>query len=236
MKNKTKSISLTAIVPIYNEEKFIKKSVERLINENIFKEILLVDDCSTDGSSKIAKKMQKENISIKYLRTNKNSGKGSAISSVKNFITSTHVVIHDSDLEYFPDDIVEMFEAANHNTDSLILGSRFIGNKDRKNIYKRTVLANNVISAFFSLINFYRISDVATCYKLMPTKFFINENFKEKGFSIEIELLSKFLKFNKSVVEIPIKYEGRTYEEGKKIKTVDGFLYIYSILKYRFFN
>ena len=139
-------------------------------------------------------------------------------------------------MEYFPDDIIEMFKLCEENPKSLILGSRFIGNKERKNVYFRTSLANRVMSLFLSLINFYYISDVASCYKLMPTEFFVNENFKEPGFSIEIEILAKFLKFNRSVIEVPIKYEGRSYEEGKKIKTIDGFNYLLSTLRYRFFN
>jgi len=146
------------------------------------------------------------------------------------------VVIHDADLEYFPDDIVEMFNLVEDNPESLILGSRFIGTKDRKNVYFRTNLANRTMSLFFSLVNFQYITDIATCYKLMPTSFFKDLNIKEKGFSIEVELLSKFLKTNRNVIEVPIKYEGRSYTDGKKIKASDGFKYLFNTVKYRFFN
>ena len=122
------------------------------------------------------------------------------------------------------------------NPDALILGSRFIGNKVRKNVYFRTNVANRVMSLFFSVVNFYFITDVATCYKLMPSSFFKEVSLKEKGFSIEVELLSKFLKINKSIIEVPIKYEGRSYTEGKKIKTSDGFKYLFNTLKYRFLS
>ena len=145
-------------------------------------------------------------------------------------------MIHDADLEYFPDDIQEMFISSKKNPNSLILGSRFIGNKVRKNVYFRTNLANRVMSLFFSIINFYYITDVATCYKLMPSSFFKEVTLREKGFSIEVELLSKFLKMNRSILEIPIKYEGRTYTEGKKIRTSDGFKYLFNTLKYKFVN
>ena len=119
---------------------------------------------------------------------------------------------------------------------NLVLGSRFIGKKQRSNIYFRTYIANKVVSLFFSLINQKRITDVATCYKLMPTSFFKQNNFKEKGFSIEIEIISKFLKNNKNIIEVPISYNARSYEEGKKIKTKDGFFYLFNTLRYRFFN
>ena len=92
------------------------------------------------------------------------------------------------------------------------------------------------MSLFFSIVNFYYISDVATCYKLMPTDFFKKTTLKESGFSIEIELLSKFLKYNRSVKEVPIKYEGRSYSEGKKIKTIDGVKYLLNTIRYRFIN
>jgi dolichol-phosphate mannosyltransferase len=228
-------ISLTVIVPIYNEEQFLEQSVGRLIDSDIYENILLIDNNSFDNSYEIAKNLQKKYKKISIYKTDNIAGKGVVISFAKKLIETSHVIIHDADLEYFPSDIVEMFELAKKNPKSLILGSRFIGFKQRKNIYKRTLFANKIMSLFFSIIYVYSVSDVATCYKLMPSEFFKNTNFKEKGFSIEIELLSKFLKFNKSIIETPIKYEGRSYDEGKKIKAIDGFLYILNTLRYRFF-
>ncbi len=226
--------SLCALVPIYNEEIFLEKSVLGLINTSIFDQIILINDCSTDNSEIVIRKLADNHSEIEHLKTDKNSGKGSALSQSKKLINTSHVVIHDADLEYSPSDIHNMFEVSKNNTNSLILGSRFIGNKERKNIYLRTKLANKYMSLFFSFINNYRVSDVATCYKLMPTKFFLKHNFYEKGFSIEIEMLSKFLKYNPSIIEVPISYTGRSYSEGKKIKTLDGFKYLYSTMKYRF--
>ena len=229
-------VNLSVIVPFFNEEIYLEKSVQRLLENNIYEKIILIDNNSTDNSNYIAHQLAKQNKNIQVHKTGIERGKGSALRCAKKFVKTSHVVIHDADLEYFPDDIIEMFKLCEENPKSLILGSRFIGNKERKNVYFRTSLANRVMSLFLSLINFYYISDVASCYKLMPTEFFVNENFKEPGFSIEIEILAKFLKFNRSVIEVPIKYEGRSYEEGKKIKTIDGFNYLLSTLRYRFFN
>jgi len=228
--------NLCVIIPFYNEIDFLLKSVNRILKEEIFEQIILSDDCSDDGSELIAKKLSKQHEKIEYRKSLKNSGKGDALNNVKSFIKTTHVVIHDADLEYFPEDIVEMYQISKNYPKSLILGSRFIGAKERKNVYFRTKLANRVMSLFFSLLNFYKISDIATCYKLMPSEFFQNISLKEKGFSIEIEILSKFLKFNRSIIEVPIKYHGRSYADGKKIKTSDGFKYLFNTLKYRFFN
>ena len=228
--------NLTVIVPFYNEENYLQKSIDRLIDSDIFDKIILVDDCSTDNSANIANKNVLENNKMIFLKSSSNKGKGSALNLAKNIVETSHVIIHDADLEYFPDDIVEMFNWVKENQDSLILGSRFIGNKKRSTIYSRTLLANKVMSSFFSFINGYKVSDVATCYKLMPSSFFKEMDIKENGFSIEIEILSKFLKYNKSIKEVPIKYEGRSYNQGKKIKNLDGFKYLFNIIKYRIFN
>ena len=122
------------------------------------------------------------------------------------------------------------------NPDVLILGSRFYGNKSRENIYIRTDFANRFLSLFFSIVNFYKISDIATCYKMMPSKFFKETKFKEKGFAYDIEILTKYLKYNKFIIEYPIKYQGRSYSDGKKIKTSDGFSYLFNTLRYKLFS
>jgi glycosyltransferase involved in cell wall biosynthesis len=228
--------NLSVIIPFFNEKEFLLDSVNRVLETGIAHQIFLSDDFSNDGSEIIAKKLSEEHEFITYIRSDKNKGKGSALNNVKKYIETSHVVIHDADLEYFPSDIVEMFEVSKDNPECLVLGTRFTGEKERKNVYFRTGLANRVMSLFFSVVNFTRITDVATCYKLMPTQFFQSISLKEKGFSVEIEILSKFLKTNNKIKEVPIKYEGRTYSEGKKIKTLDGFMYLFNTLKYRFFN
>jgi glycosyltransferase involved in cell wall biosynthesis len=229
-------MNLAVIVPFYNEEKFLKKSVDRLLDNDIYFQIILADDCSSDKSSFIAKNLQKEYKKIEYVRSENNEGKGSVINLAKDLVKTTHVVIHDADLEYFPEDIVQMNKQSVENPNSLILGSRFKGIKNRNNIYIRTYTANKAMSLFFSIVNYYRITDVATCYKLMPSNFFKQINITEKGFSVEIEILSKFLKYNRSVIEVPISYEGRSYEDGKKIKFRDGYEYIVNTLVYKIKN
>ena len=228
--------TLTVIIPFFNEEKFLERSLKRVIESNVAQSILLVDDNSSDNSSIIANKYVKMYEHLEYIKIHENKGKGFAISNVKDIITTTHVAIHDADLEYNPNDLKKMFKLVSTYPNSLILGSRFIGDLKRENIYLRTYFANKLISYFFSFIQFYRVTDVATCYKLFPNEFFKNLKIREKGFSIEIELLAKYLKYNKSIVEVPINYVGRSYAEGKKIKLSDGIFYILNIIKYRFRN
>ena len=223
--------TLTVVVPAFNEENTISESLERLKNISIITEILVLDDGSTDKTKQLVVNAALANNKINLVHFDVNYGKGAVLNKSREFITSDYVVIHDADLEYFPEDIEEMFKEV--NGDNLILGSRFIGNKKRLNVYFRTYLANKVMSLFFSLVNFIKITDVATCYKMMPSDFFKSSSFTEKGFSIEIEMLSRFLKTSNQIIEVPISYKGRSYKEGKKIKLQDGFLYLINTVKYR---
>ena len=226
--------NLTVIIPFYNEEKFIERSLNRVLQSKIADEIILIDDGSTDSSFKIVNEITNSLSFAKVLKSNKNLGKGNALNIARRYINTSHVVIHDADLEYNPEDILKMIQKSKRSPNSLILGSRFIGSGLRVNIYKRTYFANKLMSLIFSFIHSFKISDIATCYKLMPTNFFKNLNIKENGFSIEVEILAKFLKYNKSIMEVPISYQGRSYEEGKKIKATDGIGYIIKTFKYNF--
>lgn len=226
--------SLTVIVPFYNEEVFLSESLQRLINTNLADKILLIDDCSNDESPEIAKRFEKKFRNISLIQGSVNRGKGGAMSLSVDNLETDFVVVHDADLEYNPKDLIEMFNLAVDNPEHLILGTRFDGKKKRKNIYKRTYYANQFLSVFFSIIHGRKITDVATCYKMMSSNNFRKIEISEKGFAVEIEILSKFLKITKDVIEFPIDYSGRSYQEGKKIKLIDGFKYVYSIVKYRF--
>lgn len=226
---------LTVLVPFYNEEAFLQKSFQRLYDSNVAEYIFLINDSSKDSSKTIAQKNADRYSNVELFSTLSNQGKGAALSYVKEFVKTTHVAIHDADLEYDPKDLIALRNISIKEKDSLILGSRFIGNLKRHNVYKSAFFANKFLSKFFSIINNYEVTDVATCYKIFPTKFFKNTDFYESGFSIEIEILTKFLKHNKSIFEVPITYFGRSISEGKKINIFDGFWYIFNMLRYRIF-
>lgn len=223
--------NLSVIVPVYNEEKFLKKSLKRLLEIDEGLNILIVDDCSEDNSVNIAKSFSESNPRIKLITKNRNQGKGSVLVEGFKNVDTEYCAIHDADLEYFPKDLTSMYQEINEKT--IVLGSRFIGNLERKNIYIRTFIANKFMSKFFSLINRVRVSDVATCYKMFPTNMVKNLDLQEQGFSIEVELLSKLLEKSSNYIEIPIHYEGRSYKEGKKIKLKDGIYYLINTIKYR---
>ena len=222
--------SLTVLVPFYNEEKTLYKSVSRLLNLDIFDEIILINDCSNDESILIADELEKQNRNVILVSTKQNLGKGGALNYAKNLISSDFVVIHDADLEYDPRDIVNLFNLAKKEN-TMIIGSRFKGDEERKNLYFRTFYANKFFSKLFSILFNCKLTDVATCYKLMPSSFFKNQHFTQVNFNIEIELLFKYLKTGNNVLELPISYIGRSYKEGKKIKTSDGISFLRYMIK-----
>ena len=226
--------SLSVIVPVYNEEQFLSSSLDRLLASGVADEIIISDDGSTDNSKNIAREYSTKYQNIKLLLSETNRGKGRALTVAKDKITSDFVTIHDADLEYFPEDLHSMYLKIQEHPNSLVIGSRFIGNVERKNIYKRTKVANKAISLFFSMVHFKKVTDIATCYKMINNKNFQKIDFIEKGFSIEIEIVAKYLKINKEVYEVPIRYEGRSYLEGKKITTANRFKYLFNTVKYRF--
>lgn len=228
--------SLSVIVPFYNEEKFLEESITRLLKIEIVQQIVLVDDCSKDKSYAIGEKLVKENNNILITKTDNNLGKGGAVKAGLEQVTSTHVVVHDADLEYFPEDISEMFEAISSDQEHLILGSRTIGTKKRKNLYFYTYFGNKVFTLLFSILNNYKVSDIASCYWLVKTESLKKIDISEKGFGIEVEVLSKFIKRKIDIIEVPIRYEARSYEDGKKIKLKDGIQIFLKILKYSKFN
>lgn len=231
MDNK-KDFTLSVIVPFYNEEKYLEESILRLIDINIYEKIILVNDNSNDKSIEIAEKLSQKHAFIQLINLEKQRGKGNAIRVALDNIKTTHLIVHDADLEYFPHDIPEMFDIAKTNPSSLVLGSRTIGEKVRNNRYKITYFGNKILTNFFSIINFYKVSDIASCYWLIESEVLKKFDIKEKGFAIEVEVLSKFLKTQGRIIEVPISYDGRLFSEGKKIKLKDGIKIFIKIIKY----
>tara|TARA_Y200000002_G_C22664833_1_gene657501 strand:- start:1262 stop:1960 length:699 start_codon:yes stop_codon:yes gene_type:complete len=223
---------LTVIVPFYNEQDLLLKSVSRLNEQNIADNILLIDDSSSDKSYQIAESIQSQNPHIKLLKTKKNLGKGGAIKLGIENTESDYIIVHDADLEYDPKNIKTALDLAKEQNQEkiVILGSRFIGNIKRKNLYRRTFIANKFLSFLFSIFSGTNVSDVATCYKLISKNIYKNIEITKNGFEFEVEILSKSLKLADRYLEIPINYEGRSYKDGKKIKFSDGFKYIYAII------
>ena len=225
-------MSYSVIMPFFNEEKTLETAVQNLLNEDFASEIILVNDGSYDKSFAIAKELSDNYSSIKLINSKINKGKGHALNLGINEATKKYIGVLDADLEYSPKDLKRLFFEINSTENDVVCGSRFIGDFKRENIYLRTYFANRFLSKFFSITHRKKLTDIATCLKVFRKDIFESIQLNEKGFAIEVELLAKTLSKSQKYKEIPISYTGRSYDEGKKIKFIDGFRYITSTIKY----
>ncbi len=223
----------TVIMPFFNEENTLEIAVTNLVNEDFASEIILVNDGSNDKSYEIATSLQNKHEFIKLIESKENKGKGHALKLGINEASKKYIGVLDADLEYSPNDLKNLFREIDINNFDIVCGSRFIGDYMRNNIYVRTYLANKFLSMFFSIIHKEKVTDIATCLKVFRKSLFDSIDLKANGFSIEVEILAKTLAKSDNFKEFPISYTARSYEDGKKIKLIDGFRYIYSILKFK---
>jgi dolichol-phosphate mannosyltransferase len=223
----------TVIMPFFNEENTLEIAVTNLVNEDFASEIILVNDGSNDKSYEIATSLQNKHEFIKLIESKENIGKGHALKLGINEASKKYIGVLDADLEYSPNDLKNLFREIDINNFDIVCGSRFIGDYMRNNIYVRTYLANKFLSMFFSIIHKEKVTDIATCLKVFRKSLFDSIDLKANGFSIEVEILAKTLAKSDNFKEFPISYTARSYEDGKKIKLIDGFRYIYSILKFK---
>ena len=223
----------TVIMPFFNEENTLEIAVTNLVKEDFASEIILVNDGSNDKSYEIASSLQNKHKFIKLIESKENKGKGHALKLGINVASKKFIGVLDADLEYSPNDLKNLFQEIDINNLDIVCGSRFIGDFKRDNIYVRTYLANKFLSMFFSIIHREKVTDIATCLKVFRKTLFDSIDLKANGFSIEVEILAKTLSKSDNFKEFPISYTARSYEEGKKIKLIDGFRYIYSILKFK---
>ena len=230
-------LNVSVIVPCFNEEKTIQQVLLRILNQkDIVKEIIVIDDNSTDNSREKIEKMSNLNPIIQYFFKDINEGKGSAL--IKGFSLSKGdiVLIQDADLEYDPEEYKKLIKPFTESNADVVYGSRFLGGDMIRLHFFWHYLANKILTFICNIVTNLNMSDMETGYKLIKKKHLDKINLKEKSFGIEPELTVKLAKKNLVFYEVPISYKGRTYQEGKKIGFKDAVVAMYCILKYRFFD
>lgn len=233
---------LTIIVPVFNEKKSINVLLKKLISiKKIKKQIIVVDDGSTDGTAEVLKSEFVKLKSInKIIFHKKNTGKGSAIKSAQKFIKGDYVGIQDADLEYNPNDLIKIYNFIKKNDYNVVYGSRVLNKNKYQNTRNFTHLiriwGNVFLTLVSNIINNQNLTDAHTCYKIIKTKIFKKINLREKGFAFCPEVTTKLAKKNYEIKEISISYNGRTYNDGKKITSLDGIIALYCLVKYKFIN
>lgn len=230
---------LSIVIPCYNEENTINAILEEVDNVNlgsVKKEIIIVDDCSKDGTRKILNKLDSKKYRV--LLQDHNQGKGAAVKRGLLETTGDVVIVQDADLEYDPTDYKKLLYPIERGQADVVYGSRFIGGEPRRIIYYRNQLANKFLTGLSNMLTGLNLTDMETCYKMFKGDLIreIAPTLKSARFGFEPEITAKISKSKIRVYEVGIAYYGRSKEEGKKIGMRDGINAIGQILKYNLFR
>ncbi len=229
-------MKLSILMPVYNENDNVGKIIARVLKVKlpIQKELIVVDDCSNDGTKERLKKLQKK-YKFQLFFHEKNKGKGGAVKTALNHATGDFVIFQDADLEYSPEDYPVLIKPLIEGNADIVLGSRWQLNKWKKSHFYDYIhyLGNRFQSFVMSFLYMKWLNDVWTCYKVFKIDVINSVEIKGNRFDYEIELMSKLLRKNFKVINVPIKYHPRGFEEGKKITWKDGFKALIVAIKYR---
>jgi glycosyltransferase involved in cell wall biosynthesis len=222
---------LSVVMPVFNERATIEEIIGRVLAVPLRIELIVVDDCSTDGTRDILSALQAK-LGFRLVLQERNQGKGSALRRGFREVTGDLVIIQDADLEYSPEEYPDLIDLICKGRADVVYGSRFLG---RHRVFLFThYLGNRLLTGITNVLYNTMLTDMETCYKVMRSDVLRSMTLKSDSFGIEPELTAKIFKRGYRVYEVPITYDGRGYEEGKKITWRDGLVALWVLLKYRF--
>jgi len=227
-------MKLSIVIPVYNEKDTILKVLERIRQVDLPKEMIVVDDYSSDGTREILQSLPASSDLKIYLQP-ENGGKGAALRKGFSAVSGDIVIIQDADLEYDPTEYPKLIEPILADKADVVFGSRFLGGPHRVLLFWHSV-GNRVLTALSNMLTDLNLTDMETCYKVFRAGILKEITLRENRFGFEPEFTAKVGKKRYRIYEVPISYSGRDYSEGKKIGWKDGVAAIYFIIKYRFFD
>jgi len=227
-------MKLSIVIPVYNEKQTILEVLERVRNINLSKEIIIVDDGSTDGTRETLSSLPASE-QIKIILQSRNLGKGAALRAGFEAVTGDIVIVQDADLEYDPEEYPMLIQPILANKADVVFGSRFLGGPHRVLLFWHSV-GNKILTLLSNMTTDLNLTDMETCYKVFHADVLNKIKLRENRFGFEPEFTAKVAKARCRIYEVPISYSGRDYNEGKKIGWKDGIAAFYFILRYRFFN
>ena len=226
-------MKISIIIPVYNEEKSLLKLIDLIekVDFGLEKEIIIVDDGSIDGTKDLYKQLDYKIVYHAY-----NMGKGASIQTGIKEATGDIIIIQDADLEYNPNDYVKLVNLIKNNEADVVYGSRLIQKDNKRNFLVMSYIANRFLSFLTRILYNTKITDMETCYKAFRADVIKGINIESKRFDFEPEITAKILKKKIRLVELPISYNGRKFNDGKKIGWKDGLAAIFALIKYSFYN
>ncbi len=234
---------LSIVIPAYNEGPTIHLILDKVkavvLDGNITKELIIVNDCSSDNTEEAIVSYMDSNpeLNIRYLKHEQNMGKGAALHTGIDAATGDFVIIQDADLEYDPEEYNDLLKPVLIGMADVVYGSRFAGGNPHRVLFFWHTLGNKFLTFLSNMFTNLNLTDMETCYKLFRREMVQSLNLREKRFGFEPEVTAKISRIPKiRIYEVGISYYGRTYEEGKKIGWKDGFRAIYCIVKYGLFR
>ena len=227
-------MKLSVVIPVYNEKSTILEVLERVRSVDLPKEMIVVDDCSTDGTREVLLSIPPSD-DLKVVLQPENSGKGAALRAGFAAVSGDIVVIQDADLEYDPAEYVNLLQPILANKADVVFGSRFLGGPHRVLLFWHSV-GNRILTTLSNMLTDLNLTDMETCYKVFRAEVLKKITLRENRFGFEPEFTAKISRAQCRIYEVPISYSGRDYSEGKKIGWKDGVAAIYFIFKYRFFD
>ncbi len=224
-------MKLSVVIPAYNEKDTIAAVIERVKNVPVEKEIIIVEDFSTDGTRETLEKAAAEDSSLRVVFHDRNKGKGAALRTGFSYVTGDIVIIQDADLEYAPEEYPKIIAPIIDGRADVVYGSRFLGGPQRVHLFWHYVV-NKILTLFSDMLTNINLTDMETCYKAFKASLLPRFTIRSNGFGIEPEITAKLVKLKCKIYEVPISYSGRDYSEGKKINWKDGIAAFYWTIYY----